>query len=295
MMKSNWIKLFAAAALVIPGMISAEEPLRQELRYNQVQQKASHNSYQRREPLLVQLHDFKIRCIEFDIHARPFAPAFDWWVYHNRKGDATVCDRLSECLTEVARFHQSEPEHEVLTIFFDVDGLGAPGHKKSDLYHQIEKFLPPASILKPGDLMTACPGAKTLQESVTRPGCGWPRLNDLKGKFILVVSGGSSSFAIPAYQLDSELVFLVSRDTRPENMYNSPDRIFFNMPGPEPFASLVREAGFVSRCYWLDSRTKYEKAAALGANLLATDDLDPALFPWTRTDQTDGWPFKIIK
>jgi len=294
-MKIRQIVLFCAAAVIIPAMLFADDAKREELRYNQIQQKASHNSYQRREPILTQLKDFKIRCLEFDIHSRPSAPAGDWWVYHNKKGDATVCSRLSECFAAVAQFHQAEPEHEVLTIFFDVDGLGAPGHKKSDFYEEIEKIFPNPSILKPGDLMAACPGAKNLQESVTQPGCGWPRLKDLKGKFIFVISGGKSSFAIPSYDLDAELVFLVSESGRPEKIHSAPDRVFFNMPGPDPFARTSREAGFVSRCYWLDSREKYEKAMGLGANLLATDDLDPGQFPWTTTSQPDGWPFKIIR
>jgi len=267
---------------------------REQLRYNQVQQKASHNSYQRKESIITQLKDFRIRTIEFDIHKKAGASERDWWVYHNLKGDATVCGTLSECFAKVIEFHRAEPEHEVVTIFFDVEPLGVKADK-DDLNRMFIKSFPAGAILKPWDLMAACPSATNLQESVTRPGCGWPRLKDIRGKFILVITGGFKVFQDLNYDLKNDSFFLASYARAPEAISLVPDQIFFNLAGPDAFAKTAQEAGFVSRCYWLNSRKDYESAMKLGANLLATDNLDPKQFPWTVTAADDGWPFSVIK
>ncbi len=278
--------------LVVPLLLAwAGSAEREELRYNQVQQKASHNSYQRKEDLMTQLKDFRIRAIEFDIHKKPKAPAGDWWVYHNLKGDATVCDTLSECFAEVVKFHQAEPDHEVVTIFFDV----SPLTDKAGLNAMFDKSFPAKSIFKPRDLMAACPSATTLQESVTKPECGWPKLKDLRGKFILVITCGYATFALLPYDRNSDLFFLASDAQTTLQMQLLPDQIFVNMSRANPFAKAAREAGFVSRCYWLNDQNSYEKAMSFGAQILATDDLDPKRYPWTVTAAPDGWPFKTFK
>jgi len=285
---------FFWALLALSGPALAAETPREDLRYNQVQQKASHNSYQRKEDVFTQLEDFNIRAIEFDLHAAK-APAGDWLVYHTSKDRFTHCRLLSDCYGQVARFHQLHPDHQAVTIFFDVEGLGKPGRSKQDFYAQIENTFPPGSVLKPSALMSACPAAKTLQESVTLPGCGWPGLAQIRGKFIFVISGGESDFRKPVYDPAQDYVFLVSGATTEQAMRQDPNLIFFNLPGAHPFAGQAREAGFVSRVYWIDTRAKYEKAMALGANILAGDNLDPQKFPWTNTAQPDGFPFKVIE
>ena len=283
------------ALFILPGLGLGKDGVdRSQLLYNQVQQKASHNSYQRKEDLVTQLKDFRIRTIEFDAHSKS-APAGDWLVYHNIKDDSTNCGLLSECYAKVLVFHKSEPDHEVVTIFFDVDGFNERGHSKADFYALIERSFPKGSIVKPADLMAACPSAATLQESITRPGCGWPRLQDLRGKFIFVVTGAPGTPKKLGYDLRKDLVFISCPEIKPEMMTSVPDMVFFNMAGPNPLAQSVRQAGFVSRCYWLNRENDYQKAMNFGCNLLATDMLDPKLYPWTSTSQSDGWPFKIIR
>jgi len=285
-----WLALF-----LLPGLgLGMDARDRSQLLYNQVSQKASHNSYQRKEDLVTQLKDFRIRTIEFDAHSKS-APAGDWLVYHNLKDDSTNCRLLSECYAKVMEFHKSEPDHDVVTIFFDVDGFNEKGHGKADFYELIERSFPKGSIVKPADLMSACALAKTLQESVTRPGCGWPRLQDLRGKFILVVTGVPETPKKLGYDIRKDPVFISCPEIKPERISIVPDMVFFNMAGPNPLAQSVRQAGFVSRCYWLNHEKDYQKAMDFSCNLLATDMLDPGLYPWTSTSQGDGWPFKIIK
>jgi hypothetical protein len=262
------------------------------LRYHQVSQKASHNSYQRAESVGDQLRLHQVTTIEFDVHAvTPLglpAPQGDWLTYHTQTDNKSNCRLLSECLALVAAYDREQPNHQVTTIFFDVNQMGGPGHARNDFYRVITNALPVEKIVKPTDLMAACPAAKNLKEAVTKEGCGWPVLSDVRGKFLFVVSGGSALFA-RGYEPKTDLVFLT--DSNVTQMDESePNRVFYNMRGPQEFVRQVRAAGFVTRVYGLNDRESFLAARKLGANLLATDCVDIEKFPWTVApgDPADG-------
>jgi len=262
------------------------------LRYNQVQWKASHNSYAQKTDIMTQLRDWNLRSIEFDLHtaklklfSREEAPAGDFLVYHTARDDFSNCRLLSDCFEAVATFHREMPDHEVIIIFFDMQGVGEEGHTKDDLYALMRKKFPDGGIFTPGDLLAACPEAKNLQEAVTRPGCGWPLLDDLRGKVILVVSDGRDDIKAAGYDLQKDLFFLVAKGHDPKSLHADPDLVFFNMAGPNPFLTEVKKAGFVSRSYWLNDKDSYLKAKSLGANHLATDRIDPKLDPWATIEE----------
>ncbi len=287
---------FCLAALAQDG------PGRAGLRYNQVRQKASHNSYAKKDGVYKQLMDWNIRVIEFDAHAsspgllkRDPAPEGDFRVYHRTGDSFSNCNLLSECFGEVKRFHEAKPDHQVVTVFFDVEDLGAPGHGKDDFQGLIERSFPAGSVLRPSDLLEACPAAKDLQESVTAGECRWPLLEDLRGKFIFVISDGREEFRETGYDAATDLVFLVNKGGARGRKAEEKDAVFFNMSGPDPYALEVFEAGFVSRCYWLDKEKNYEKARHNRAHILAMDKLDPQAYPYTNTTQPDGFPFETIE
>jgi len=287
----------SAASLSLAG--AEPDKVTAGLRYNHVQWKASHNSYAKEADIMTQLRDFNIRSIEFDIHTKkkkPLqkaerAPDGDFMVYHGAMDDYTNCGLLSGCFAEVKKFHDMKPDHQVITIFFDMEGVGEPGHTRDDLYALFKNSLPKDSIFTPGDLMAACPGAKNLQESVTRKGCGWPLLADLQGKFILVVSDGREAFD-EGYDVSRDLLFLVNKNGNEEHMRDDLDLVFFNMGGPKPFAATVKDAGFVSRCYWLDKEKSYLKAKANKCHHLATDMIDSEKYPWANTHHGPDAPYE---
>jgi len=259
-------------------------------RYNQVQWKAAHNSYAQKTDVLTQLRDWKIRSIEFDLHVnkgklilRGKAPAGDFLVFHGPGDDFSNCHLLSDCFEAVAAFHREEPNHDVITIFFDMQGVGEDGHTKADLYALMRKKFGDA-IFAPGGLLSACPGAQNMQEAVTRSGCGWPLLDDLRGKIILVVSDGREEIG-KDYDLRQDLLFLVAKGNNPQSLHTDPNLVFFNMAGPKPFLVQVKKAGFVSRSYWLNEKSAYLQAKSLGANHLATDRIDPKLYPWANLEE----------
>lgn len=290
---NKW-RVWGAVLCWLGGRAFAGEGGADERRYHEAQWKAAHNSYAQPVGLLTQLQDYGFRSIEFDLHIhkrrlgqKETAPAGDFLVYHRAYDDYTNCRLLSECLAVVADFHRQKPDHEVITIFFDLAGLESPHHTKAELYARLEQALSREAILAPGDLLAACPGAETLQEAVTRPGCGWPRLGDLRGKFILVISDGREEIKASGYQVERDLLFLVAKGHDPKNLYSDPDLVFFNLAGPHPFLAQVKQAGFVSRSYWLNDRESYLKAKRRGANHLATDRIDPQRYPWTEVEETE--------
>jgi hypothetical protein len=57
------------------------------------------------------------------------------------------------------------------------------------------------------------------------------------------------------------------------------------MAGPNPFLAEVKQAGLVSRSYWLNEKETYLKAKSLGANHLATDRIDPKEYPWANIEE----------
>jgi hypothetical protein len=120
---------------------------------------------------------------------------------------------------------------------------------------------------------------------VTKPGCAWPLLDVLKGKIILVVSDGGDDIRAGGYDLSKDLLFLVNKGGDASKLHADPNIVFFNMAGPKPFIAQVQKAGFVSRSYWLNEKDPYLKAKSLGANHLATDSIDPKLFPWANIEE----------
>jgi hypothetical protein len=292
-------RVMAAAGLAMLALAAAAGTA--EVRYNQVQVKASHNSYAQPVDIVRQLSEWKVRCIEFDLHTKrgglgkkEEAPAGDFFVYHTSDDQHSNCGKLSECLAQVREFHAKQPAHEPVTIFFDMAGVGEPGHTRDDLYGLLKQGLPEGSIYTPGDLMRACPAARDLQTAVTAPGCGWPTMATLAGKFILVVSDGRDALQKAGYDLDTDLMFMVSKSSDPAKINDDKNVVFFNMSGPDNFAKTVRAKGFVARCYWLNKQEQYEKAKANGANLLATDRIDPAEFPWSDTTGPQGEPYLVL-
>src|ERR1700731_3744216 len=110
----------AIMSLVAVRSISADEQciVTPATRYNDIQQKSGHDSYDQAESLLDQLNRFNLRSLEIDIHGRKGSPApgGDWFVYHaplDVRGDKVPhgrqCDRLSDCLAKLRKFHDASP------------------------------------------------------------------------------------------------------------------------------------------------------------------------------------------
>ena len=279
--------------------------------YDHAIQKSVHNAYSRAEPLLDQLIYHRVRSLELDIHTMRegnAAPPRDWFVYHedNPLMRSTSCSQLSDCLGQLAAFHRAVPRHEVVTLFVDLKDRFEEGHRPSDLDLALTRALGRENIVAPEDLVGACAGATSVRDAVTGT-CAFPSLRALRGKFLIVTTGGSScdpGSLVSSYGGDDprqRLAFVgpaasgactvASYDARP-------DVVFFNMPASERSrAREVRARGLVARIYGggvaggLNDSVDFLAARLAGGIHLATDKANIHEDAWTVTHGRRGFPF----
>jgi len=279
--------------------------------YDRAVQRSIHNAYERFEPLLDQLVYHRVRSIELDLHVRregAIAPSGDWFVYHedNPVMRRSSCSQLSDCLGQLAAFHAAVPRHEVVTLFVDLKESFETGHRPADLDGTLARALGRSNIVAPADLMAACPGATSIRDAVTGA-CTFPTLRALRGKFIVVATGGtacSSSSAVSGYAGDhasARLAFIGPNvdPSCPVEAYEArPDVVFFNMSFDErASAAALRSKGLVTRVYrggvpgGLATAFEFEAARLAGATHLATDKTSFEQDRWSATHGPRGFPF----
>ncbi|WP_394847891.1 Ca2+-dependent phosphoinositide-specific phospholipase C [Pendulispora brunnea] len=292
------------------------------VRFNQVQQKATHNSYVRDETIFDELVYHRVRALEFDLHIDRSGHATtgrDWFVYHMFAApyEDTQCVRLSDCLRAVKTFHDAFPQHEVVTLWLDLKDDFAPnGHEASDLDEAIGRVFGEDAVFRPRDLMRACPGAKNLREAVSDEHplgkCAWPETKDLRGKVIFALTGGAAcarGTKLDTYlgEGEADRMAFIAPDldatcTFPEYA-RRPNVVFFNADAENAWRTEeVHRAGLVSRVYGggtmgggLDDPFQWNAARAHRTNFLATDRVNAEVDPWASTTQTKtGWPFLCL-
>jgi beta-lactam-binding protein with PASTA domain len=263
-------------------------------KYNEVYQISSHNAFGRYDTedehedhlkpgLLIQVKSH-IFSLELDIHSKkenmPVVDK-DWYVYHDEREKKSTCLKLSGCLSRLKSHHSSHPNHPVITIWIDLKLEEPPfslrGHKAKNLDERLKSSLGRESIFSPGDYMqwsSVCRRRgtiNTLRDAVKH--CGWPTLGFLRGKFIIVLTGGGLNeyeqqtegkgvaFVAPAYSSDDgevpphTAVYNVSVDSGS----------WRDLPSAQKFK------GLVGRIYRIDDVGNWNKAIRARYNHLATD------------------------
>ncbi|MBW2526202.1 MAG: hypothetical protein JRI23_18625 [Deltaproteobacteria bacterium] len=280
------------------------------LRYDQVRQKSSHNSYQRHEALFDQLVYHRLRSLELDLHTGKSSwptLAGSWYVYHDSNETETTCHRFRDCLDEIGAFHRAVPDHEVVTLFLDMKSdWVTPGHGPDELDAAIRSKLGDDALLTPAEVMARCPGASTLQEAVTGS-CDWPALSDLRGRFLFALTGGTACSA--GTVLDSYTSGGVGAEQRvgfvapaidgscslDDYLQGEPHVVFLNLPSSQTSESLdVSLAGLVSRVWDLNTSSDWGAAFNARTHVLATDKVNFHQDPWAVTHDDRGWPFDCI-
>jgi len=273
------------AAIASAGTGTYSGPL-----YNQVRQKSSHNSYERIESVGDQIVYHRVHSIEFDLHAT--GAAGDFAVFHDTDSTYNRCRTLSGCLRNVMSEHDINPNHEVITIFIDLKDSFTTGHDRATLDTVLANWLGSANK-PPAQLVADCPGATTLQAAV-RGTCRWPSIAEMKGRFFVVIAGGSGQYAsTAAVATDPARQAYVAGDWATQSTDSF--RIFFNHDGVDAAqAKAIFNAGFISRDYNLNDSTSFAAAKANSVHLLATDKVNYHQDTWAETHNTNLWPFECI-
>jgi hypothetical protein len=285
-------------------------------RYGDVMQKSAHNAYDKDEPLFDQIVFHRVHSVELDIHVgKNLQPSLtnDWYVYHaDVLGlDRTTCRRFSDCLRVLRSVHDAFPQHEIVTVWVDVKDDFRAGQTADDLDARISSELGAANVLRPADLLAACPSAKDLREAVTGA-CEWPSLSSLRGKFVFALTGGNAcaqgtlldGYAGGGALASKRLGFIAPSidDTCPFSSYQGVGHaLFMNMDSAHMgSASAVRSARLVGRIYdgglggGLDDATKFGAGKTAGGHHLATDMVNYLYSPFTVLHGAKGWPFTCV-
>lgn len=267
-------------------------------RYGQVSFKASHNSYERDEqPITEQLrwsgqnpHQAGCRGLEIDIaKARQL---WVWSVQHSDDYSGAVDRQFTEYLTHLRRWSDLHPRHDVITVTIDLKSRTRDTRQFPRYFDMvIAEYLGEERLFTPHELRASNPN---LVAAAMRD--GWPTLGELRGKFILCLSGEHEETKRWYAGGQRRLCFVDQRvrsgDGNPSTGAGSV--VFFYLDAGDSWAwdRLLRwfatQRGFVTRAYGLNSEGIWNKAKAAEANILSTDKVRN--HPWAKVASSQ--PFR---
>ena len=269
-------------------------------RYNDIQMKAAHNSFDKgsltSQLTFSQSEPWEGGClaIEFDLVQNPekSSPEDDWeFVLQHGKNYSSSSRSLTDALREVYEWSERMGDHPVVTIHFDLKETCFYGD--NELFAQkfdsvIEKVVPRDKIITPAQIQK---DKGSLQEAINS--YGWPELNEIKGKFILVFTGDDRdkkvskrrSAYVKSAVKDDHLAF-VDMDQRvisslEKTMKSDQNRIFLNVKlGSNKWDELVSKAHnkkLVTRIWKANSEKAWNQCLD-SVNIIATDKIFGS--PW---------------
>jgi hypothetical protein len=276
----------------------------EDLRYNEVRQKSSHNAFQRYEGIYDQVIYWRIRSLEVDLHrGKPFRDALknDWYIYHAPYVDPdTTVDLFSGFLQICRGIQLAMPEHEVITVFVDMKDkfhvTSSASQSAAAMDELIIGYLGVNNVYRPRDLLARKPGAWSLQDAVNAR--GWPTLEELRGKFLFVLTGGEDELATyaSAGTARDRVCFLASSVSKAADVPGAQHIVFYNMSNNNlRFARDVYQAGFVSRAYYVDDSERWQSAVAHDCHHIATDKVNARVDTWAKTRRATGFPFQALR
>jgi hypothetical protein len=261
------------------------------LRYHQCRFKASHNSYERDEDLHQQLHwsgsepwQGGCRGLELDIWRHSDVSAGRnvgyFTVAHSTPGNRPLADYLGHLLS----YHAQHHGHDPVLVTLDIKSTqGSAAKFASEIDRYLGEWFDPGLVYRPADLRTRSRLPELLQV-VQR--AGWPRIDELKGKFVFCLSGteawkghyaahtGAGSLCFADYDVADDQGFDELAAQLPAN------RVFLNM---HVFSAdygvwkvstrLMSQRGYIVRAYVLDSKAIWTKALGAAVHVQSTDEV----------------------
>lgn len=221
----------------------------QSLNYNKHYTIACHNCYEEKDNRKIE-DVFKFTTtIEIDIWDNSYLSGMvanvakstkmdgDWYVKHrpDEKGNINCCGgTLGDCLKRLNTWSDKNPGHPVITIFLDKKENWSDANENRnplDLDKLISSIFTRKKLYKPIDLLAARPNLKAAMAA------NCPELNSLKGKFIFVITDGSTQLNIP----------MISTPRTPLNEYlteRSTNGVCFVAPQISTENEILNPAGF---------------------------------------------------
>jgi Phosphoinositide phospholipase C, Ca2+-dependent len=245
------------------------------LQYYQVSMKGAHNSFQRDETLVEQIQfDAKkpynggCRALELDISQ---SDKGNRWSVGHSAGYSTTYRQLSQFLAELRAYNRAHPGHDVVTLYLDLKSVQKGFPDELDDY--VRSFLD-SPMYTPGELMGGAPNL-----SMGAKQNGWPTLEKLKGRFIVVLTGKEEAKSKYALTDPARRLCFADKDRDADVAPVSRTRVFFNYhlysSEKDKWCKTFREAAgrpnTIIRGYVLNGEKLWDNALACGCHVLATD------------------------
>ena len=265
------------------------------LPYNEVSFKASHNSYDRDEPLVQQLQwnpgqPWQCGCRGLELDISQSSSGNQWSVSHSA-GYSSSDPQLSWYLQQLRDWAAADTSHDVVTLYLDLKAVQPNFADGLDQY--VSQYLA-SPVYRPADLM----GSQASVPDGARVN-GWPTLAALAGKFILVLSGLADAKA--AYAADDPRARLCFADKScgASEVPQSDTRVFFNYHlytidtsrWSAVFRGQASNPASICRGWVLNGESLWNNALNAGCNVLATDKVSN--HPWAMVNPAA--PFVMLK
>ena len=257
------------------------------LDYHKTQFKSSHNSYERDENLKVQLawnekEKWQSGCrgIELDIwrHSDNTQGTSSGYftVAHTIPGKRPLADYLSDLLS----FHADQETHDPIWVTLDIKsekGDVQPFPGEIDAY--LSEWFDANLIFRPSKLRQN--SQLSLLDNVRKT--GWPKISELKGKFIFCLSGNEAWKSLYADKMTEESLCFADFDVSDDKSFEvleptlPTDRIVLNMhwkDESDKWEASTKELlalGYLTRAYLFNSESIWSKGKKASINILATD------------------------
>ncbi|MEM7413987.1 MAG: Ca2+-dependent phosphoinositide-specific phospholipase C [Gemmatimonadota bacterium] len=264
----------------------------EELRYDQVAFKGTHNSIDRDKSIIHQLSATggvvgRCAALELDLHQHP--DRWDWEVKH---GSKDVGVPLREVLQKIAGWSDRHRKHSVVTIHLDLKN--APKHHAAfaaKLDGLLLDVVGPQRIYPPGKVIGGHPDLVRG----ARAG-GWAKMKDLRGRLIFCLSGRvarKSAYARTdprSRTCFTDFAGSVGPSKRGHsvfaNLFVDAKHYLTHLDG------LVQVPGFVTRGYNIVTARNWQRSMEHGLNILSTDVLQTPSFSLG----TDGRvPLRVLR
>ena len=266
------------------------------LRYHQVSFKASHNSYDRDEPIHDQLIYFPnnpSRCgcrgLEFDIWRHSDAQERFFTVSHdNPNGGYPLAYYLGLLLS----YHLNDPQHDVILVTIDIkSSQGSVESFPNELDKYILEYFNKKLLFTPKMLFHNT--NLSLCENVIR--YGWPEIQTMRGKFVFCLSGTESWKQNYANSTIQDRLCFSDKDVSDNNndipIPSTGNFVFFNMhiwtdhynTWKNTLPKYARK-NLITRVYEVDAEPLWNKALDAGASVLATNKISND--PWAKVGNT---------
>ena len=288
-------------------------------RYDEVAGKGAHNAYQRDESFPDMLGFHHLRSLEIDIHD---SEEHDHWpeltrdryVYHNVahfggtfSHTQSSCRKLTDCLHLLRAYHQAVPAHEVITVVIDLkDAFRSQQQQSPEDFESVVLATLGATrgnFYTPADLAASC---RAGDPAAGAEACHWPRLSELRGKWILVLTGddylssylqcGSGGATACAAQ---RLGFVAPTLSAEAQIAEHPEARIFNLDAADSsalsFGGALRLRGDIGRGFDLSTTKGWSAALANDVELLATDAINSSPPTPLTTANAQGWPFTCLR